>query len=495
MVDACTNRVIDRATCLSLPGRRLVVESTLKHPSSTAETPNPVGFSPSRKRPKGAFKGIGFILAIWVQQIFGKGLLPNRRSLSALMAIANVVDVDGRWCYFFLENLAQRSGGTLSLSSLKRAIDDLAGAGIVRKLTRSESIDFFAKDIERGRSPYQLPCVLELLVPAKDYPELVLEDINACRAKLGEEPLNSHNRPSLKRRSTPAHIGRAPSSNRPTDCSPGDGSDAEVDGSVRGTSTTGEQTRQKTRPGPFEIIDRIPGIYLADPEADRGRLKEAVAKLLRQGLSVGDARALLSGLDPLRRLFPGLMWRMRNMGAARQYLDGSLGGGIHGSNLLTPSWPVLGEDDDPFGQPEQFLVDPHGRVDGTCPKHHNTRNIPGGNCVICGRLCRSVPGELMHEPEPGAAALPEEVPELRAVDLSPAEKSALDPELLGRMGDSMNRAARDHTFEPVLRNGLWIPPGVGLRPKAQAAVDQARKLLGSIQSLTDTPEPEQAEAC
>jgi hypothetical protein len=65
------------------------------------------------------------------------------------------------------------------------------------------------------------------------------------------------------------------------------------------------------------------------------------------------------------------------------------------------------EDDDPFAKPEQFLVDRHGRADGTCPEHHNTRNFPGGDCVICGRRCRSVPVPPEDQPEVGQ---PKELP-------------------------------------------------------------------------------------
>lgn len=476
------------------------MESTLTHPSSTSETPNPAGFSPPRKRPKGAFKGIGFILVIWVQQLHRKGQLPSLRSLAALMTLADIVDADGRWCFYFLDKLVERSTGTLSVSSLKRAIDDLAGAGIVRKLTRSETIDFFAEDIKKGRSPYQLPCVLELLVPAEDYPALVLEEINACRAKVGEEPLTEHNRPPLKRGRTPAHIGGSPSSNRPTDCSPGDGSDAEVDGSVRGTSSTGEQTRQKTRPSPFQIIDRIPGIYLTDPETDRGRLKGAVVKLLRQGLSVDDARSLLAGLDPLRRPFPALMGRMRDMEAARRYLDGSLGRGIHASNLPTPSWPT-GEDGDTFDHPEKFRVDSRGKATGTCPKHHNTRNVPGGNCLICGRLCRSVPNELMHEPELGDAAARPVVPVPETLDLeldlSLPESDGLNPTVLGQMDDSLKKAGRAPADKRGSRGELWLPSDSRLSPKAQASVDRARQQIEKARKPKDldTPTSDQAKAC
>ncbi|GHC81595.1 hypothetical protein GCM10007079_21720 [Nocardiopsis terrae] len=428
------------------------MESTLTRPRSTSETPNPSGFSPPRKRPRGAFKGIGFILAIWVQQVYRRGVLPTLRSLSALLAIADVVDADGRWCYFLLENLAERSGGTLSVSSLKRAIDDLVEAGVVRKLTRSETIEFFARDIERGRSSYQLPCVLELLIPAEDYPEVVLEEINACRAQLGEEPLDSCNRPSLKRRGTPVQIEPAHSSDRPTDCFPGDCSDEGADGSVRGSESTGEQTRTKPRNGPFGLIDRIPDTFLSDPVADRVRLGAAVEKLLCQGLSVDDARGLISGLEALRRPFPALMWRMRNMRSARQYLDGLLGRGIH-SGLPAPSWPVPGEGD-PFAQPERFLVDSQGRANRTCPEHGSTRNVPGGTCVICGRRCRSVPGELMHEPVP--APSPENGP--RPAKPSPAPEEGLDPELLARMSASLSGGS---TPGPVRAPRVKRGPGQG----------------------------------
>jgi hypothetical protein len=191
--------------------------------------------------------------------------------------------------------------------NLKRAIDDLVEAGIVRKLTRSEIVEFFTGDIERGRSPYQLPCVLEILVPAKDYSERALSEINTCRARLGEEPLTAHNRPPLERRSTPAQVEPAPSSNRATDCSPGDCSGIEANSSVRGTSSTGEQIRQTPQSGIFDIINRIPNSCLSSPEADRNLLALALEKLLHQGLGEADARALFSGMERARRPFPMLI--------------------------------------------------------------------------------------------------------------------------------------------------------------------------------------------
>ncbi|GAB3689497.1 hypothetical protein [Nocardiopsis oceani] len=429
------------------------MESTASNLSNTSETPNPAKFSPPRKRPRGAFKGIGFILAIWVQRMHRAGLLPTLRSLSALLAISDAVDADGRWCFFLLENLAGRSGGTLSVSSLKRAIDDLAAAGVVRKLTRSETLGFFAEDINRGRSVYQLPCVLELLVPAEDYPELVLAEINACRAELGEEPLNAHNRPPLTRRWTRAHTEPTPSSDRPTDCSPGYSSEDEAPGSVRGSASTGEKNRQKLRSGLFGIIDRIPDAFLSDPETDRERLGRAVENLLRQGLSAGTLRTLFSGIERLGRPFPALMHRLRSPRAARAFLDGSLGRGIHAPGTLVPSWPVpVG--DDAFAQPEQFPLDSQGRANRTCPEHDATRNAPGSTCVICGRRCRSVPGELIHEPtrktpdvsEPSGHPDPAEVQKpVRGVSDPDVPREGLDPELLERMAASLDVAGRRRT--------------------------------------------------
>ncbi|WP_017580151.1 hypothetical protein [Nocardiopsis valliformis] len=463
------------------------MESNASALSSAAQTPNPIGFSPARKRPQGAFKGIGFILAIWVQEIFIQGLVPSLRSLAALMAIAKAVDADGRWCFFLLENLAQRCG-KLSVSSLKRGIDDLVEAGIVRKLTRSETIDFFAEDIKRGRSVYQLPCVLELLVPAEDYPELVLEDINACRTKLGEEPLNAHNRPSLKRTSTPAHIGRAPSSDWSTDSFPGDFSHTEVDNSVRGTSSTGEQNRQKPRGGLFGIIDRIPNIFLANPVADREQLALAVEKLLRQGLGEAEVRSLLWGRERLRRPFPALMRRLCDMSAAHRYLNGTLGRGIHGSSLPTPSWPVPGEDS-PDTQPKQFPVDDQGKATGTCPEHKNTRNVPGGTCSICGRRCRSEPGQLLPEPVAELNAPPQDALLPQPPQVALPEDPSLDPQTLVQMAASLNGTGRTPAEEPVLKGGLWLPAGSKPAPNARPLAAWARERIKQAPKPTTPDAP------
>ncbi|MGW5878135.1 hypothetical protein ACWFMI_16480 [Nocardiopsis terrae] len=454
------------------------MESSASTPSRTSETPNPAGFRPPRKRPRGAFQGIGFILAIWVQQVFRRGALPTLRSLSALLAIADVVDADGRWCYFLLENLAQRSGGTLSVSSLKRAIDDLVEAGVVRKLTRSESLEFFARDIERGRCVYRLPCVLELLVPAEDYPDVVLEEINACRAQLGEEPLTVHNRPPLKRRRTPAQVDLAPSSDRPTDCSPGDGSDAEVDSSVRGTSSTGEQTRQRPRIGIFCLINRIPNSFLSSPETDRDMLALAVEKLLRQGLGEPDVRALFSGMERLRRPFPALMRRLGNITYALDFLNGSLGRGVHTPPLRTTPWPVSDGGETSI-RPGEFRLDSLGRATGTCPAHENTRNLPGGNCTICGQPCRSEPGQIMPKPGRGATPPPQRAPR-SAPGPEPSDpppgsaEAALVPELRARMLVSLNGGERAPAANPVAKSTVRPVRASGLSPQTLALLDQLR---------------------
>ncbi|WP_239646043.1 hypothetical protein [Nocardiopsis valliformis] len=470
------------------------MESNASTPSSTAETPNPAGFSAPRKRPQGAFKGIGFVLAAWVQKVRRKGLLTKSRAVVALMAIADAVDADGRWCYFLLENMANKPSCTLSVSSLKRAINDLVEAGIVRKLTRSETIDFFAEDIGRGRSPYQLPCVLELLVPAKDYSERALVEINTCRARLGEEPLTAHNRPPLKRRPTPGQGEPAPSSNRATDCSPGDVSHTEVDSSVRGTSSTGEQTRQKPRTGIFSIIDRIPSSFLSSPETDRNLLARAVEKLLHQGLSEPDARALFSGMERVRRPFPLLMRRLCSLKNALDFLNGDLGRGVHTSRLSPPS----GSDSDEEKTSTRckgFRLDSLGQATGTCPEHATTRNIPGGRCKICGELCRSEPGQTMPKPQQGADTParggPESAPAPEPSGPTPGAEEDLDPELKAQMLDSLNDGGeRAPTAQPDSKSTVRPARASGLSPRTRALLDQLHEKLTRSRRPdgTDTPE-------
>ena len=470
------------------------MESTASALAKTPETPNPLGFSPARKRPRGAFEGVGHILALWVLRLYRKGLLPTPRSFLLLSALADIVDVDGRWCFYHLENLAARCNGFLSVSSIKRAIDDLVEIGLVRKLDRSQTLDFFAADIARGRSVYRLPCVLELLVPAESYPEPVLAEINECRAALGEEPITPHSRPPLKPR-TPVHGEPGPGSDRPTDSFPGDSSGNGAAGSVRDSVSTGEEERQKQQNGPYGIIARIHDRCLAEPRADRQRLAMAVHRLLRQGLSVREARALFSGLDRLQRPFPALIWRMRSLEAAQAFLAGILGRGIDAPGSSPAQWPITGEAE-PFSQPERFLVDSQGKATHTCPEHGSIRNEPGGTCAICGRRCRSVPDEVMHDPLPDPATRTEDEPAPAEHEAQPpaAAGEGLDPWLQALMAASLAGAggAAAPPSPPAPDVSPWKPLGSGISPQSRAIIDGLREDLEARGAAGPIPRPRTA---
>ena len=467
---------------------------TASAPFNASESPNPFGFPPAAKRPVGVFTGIGFILPLWVQRMFREHRLPTSRSLTLIMALSDIVDVDGRWCFYHLDNLAERCGRLLSVSSLKRAIEDLVRVGLVRKLDRPQTLDFFAADIARGRSTHRLPCVLELLVPADAYPGPVLAEINECRAALGEEPITPHSRPPLKRK-TPTHGELGPSSDRATDPFPGDSSGDGAGGSVRGSASTGEQERQRQQSGPCGIIARIHDQCLADPQADRQRLAMAVHHLLSQGLGVREARALFSGLDRLKRPFPALMSRMRSLKAAQAFLIGALGRGVNASGPSAPKWPMP-EEAEPFSRPERFLVDPQGKATHTCPEHQSTRNEPGGRCAICGRRCRSVPGEVMHDPAPEPAAPAEEgpAPVERPAQPPGAGEGGLDPQLQERMVASLAGAggAAPAPSPPGPGISPWQPLASGISLKSRAAIDELREGLGDKGVAGRVPHPRTA---
>lgn len=464
-------------TCQTQEGDN-AMESTASALSSTSETTNPPGFSPARKRPRGAFEGVGHILALWVLRLYRKGLLPTPRSFMLLSALADIVDIDGRWCFYHLENLAARCNGFLSVSSIKRAIDDLVELGVVRKLNRSQTLDFFADDIARGRSVYRLPCVLELLVPAESYPEPVLAEINECRAALGEEPITSHSRPPLKPK-TPAHGELSLSSYRATDSFPGDSSGNGVGGSVRDSMSTGEEERQKQQNGPHGIIARIHDRFLAEPQADRQRLATAVDHLLSQGLGVREARALFSGLDRLKNPFPALMSRMRSLKAAQAFLAGTLGGSVNTLGPSSPNWPTP-DDPEPFSRPERFLLDSQGKATHTCPEHSSARNEPGGTCAICGRRCRSAPHEIMHDPAPEWAAQPEEghAPAEHETQPPAVPEEELDPQLQALITASLAEASKAAPpSPPTLTLSPWKALSSGISPASRTVVDDLRDLL------------------
>lgn len=453
------------------------MESTSLDPCATPETTNSDRKFIARKRPQKAMEGVGHILMLWVHRSYGKGLLPSLRSLPMLMTIADAVDADGRWCYLLLETMVERSHGLLSLSSAKRALKDLMRAGLIGKLDRRQTLAFFARDIAAGRSIHHLPCVWELLIPAEDFPEPVLAEINAFRIELGEEPITPENRPKLTK---PVRVQNDPTprSDRPTDLFPEDHSTSETPSSVRGCVGTGEQTRQTPPSGPHARIARIPDRFLFDPVADRRRLGRAVDDLARQGLGVSDLVALFRGMEQLTRPFPALMRRLRSLEAAQAFLNGSLGRGVTPDGLPAPAWPSsTPEGGDPLDHPPRFKVDARGTALGTCPVHHSIRNVPGGFCSGCGHPCRSVPGEVVHPPvrprpelEPGPEPEPEPEPGGEG-HRDPVEVPDVDPELMERMRASFANAGSTPRTEPE--------PAPAYPPARRRIIDDLRQRLAA----------------
>ena len=442
------------------------MESTSLSPCATPETTDSARNFIARKRPQKAMEGVGHILMLWVHRSYRKGLLPSLRSIPMLMTVADAVDADGRWCYLLLETMVERSHGLLSLSSAKRALKDLVRAGLIRKLDRRRTLAFFARDIAAGRSVHHLPCVWEVLIPAEDFPEPVLAEINAFRAELGEGPITPENRPKLSK-PVRVHNDPTPRSDRPTDLSPGDHSTNEPPSSVRDCVGTGEQTRQIPPSGPHARIARIPDRFLFDPVTDRKRLGHAVDDLARQGLATSDLTALFRGMERLTRPFPALMRRLRSLRAAQAFLNGSLGRGIL-DGASSPAWPPSAlKHGDPFDDPPRFKVDARGTALGTCPVHYAIRNVPGGFCSGCGHPCRSVPGEVVHPPAP-----PRPEPEARGEDRGdPTEDPDIDSELLERMRESFADTGSAPPTEPE--------PALAYPPARRRIIDDLRQRLAA----------------
>lgn len=466
------------------------MESTPSTLSSTAETANPLGAYVIRKRPLKSMRGIGFIPLLWVATALQEGLFPSRRSYCVASIIARSGDCDGRYCYLFLKNMVERGGRILSESSIKRGVNELVEAGLVRKLTRQQTRTFFAQDIAEGRKwGDRLPNVLELLIPAEAYPEQVLAEINQVRAELGEEPLDETTRP-YPSVGTTGHIGTDEGADCTEDCCHSDLCSRKNPASVRDCVCTGGQDQKNSQNGPYEIIARIHHQYLSDPVADRERLTKAVDDLLDQGLSVKEARALFSGLKGLDRPFPALMSRMRDLRTAQAFLSGSLGKGINASASTSAAWSTT-NDAAPFSHPEQFLLDSQGKANYTCPDHWHTRNEPGGTCAICGRLCRSVPGEVMHDPvavpAPRADPRSENEPAYADQDTEPsiAPGQELDPQLKELMVASLQEAGRSIPPPfPLPGGGFWTTLGSGISPKSRTLIAATRR------RLQEAPRPE-----
>ena len=183
----------------------------------------------------------------------------------------------------------------------------------------------------------------------------------------------------------------------------------------------------------------------------------AVENLLRQGLSVHEACALLAESEKLHRPFPALMQRLHSLANARAFLDGKLGRGVHRPWNAKVEWPGETQQDqgttDSFDRPPRFALDAQGKADKTCPEHPGVRNHPGGRCDLCQGPCRDVPGEIVHplastpasgDSDEGQRTLSGLIPSPRSgQDPGPPPVDPLqedpDPELLERMGASMER--------------------------------------------------------
>lgn len=284
-------------------------------------------------------------------------------------------------------------------------------------------------------------------------------------------------------------------------------------GSVTPTS---KEAPTKKRDGLWDLLARIPDRLLLSPEADRATLGHKAQSLLRAGLSEDQLRALLSGIEGLGRPFGALLLRMASLKNALAFLDGKLGQGVHSPWGSATAWPAPGEgfgagstrleptdsdQGDAFAHPPEFDVDVNGAVDRTCPEHPTVRNVPGGCCALCGRPCRSSPGEILHPPAergPGRPGPRSDRPSRRGTGLVPAPRpgratdraaedsgpvdAELDPGWLERMLRSLNQEGR----RPLgrLRPGEGAPPGragVGRDPGvARAGADRVRQALARV---------------
>ncbi|OKI23018.1 hypothetical protein A6A08_18345 [Nocardiopsis sp. TSRI0078] len=419
--------------------------------------------------------------------------------------IADATDADGRWCFLRLGTIVKRCGGTASLSTVKRAIDALVREGLVRRLSPSQTREFFHDDIaEELRWAKHLPVVLELMIPAGDFPPPELEKINHRRAELGEEPLTEQSRPRLRARKR-VHSEPGAGSQRATDLSSGDPSPSELCPSVPGSPTTdrapareapdghgvaaGGGARREPSGRALELLAHVPDAALRNPGPDRAALAHAVDRLIGQGLGQEELVALLDGLHAPRRPFAALMRRVGSAEDARAFLDGRLGAGVHrpGRGASSPGlggvpMPRCGEvgsegdggdDGDLFAGPVEFVVDARGTAPRTCPDHPGVRNVPGGICRVCGRACRSVPGEIMHPPAPAvtAPAPRAEAPAPGSALDVPVEEVGADPAVLELMRASLEGPRREGPRRPARAAGR--APGV----VARAAVEAVRERL------------------
>lgn len=492
------------------------MESTLSLPRPVSETGISVGSFIARQRPRGVMDGIGFAPALWVCDQLRTGLFPSHKAYFVALAIAQAVDADGRWCYLLQETMAQRTSNFLSPSSIKRGLSELLQAGIVRKLAPLATRIFFAEDLASGRRRADnLPAVLELCIPAREYSPLALAQINQVRRDLGEESLDENTRPPLTpagkaqrpgpsagpvvprprapeptpppqngthqsdvpEQVTAAHCERHEGSQGPTDLFPNNLSTTGAGACVRGTSSTGAE--------PLELIARIPNALLTNPRTDRQALRGAVHDLAAAGLPNEQISALLGGADRLRRPFPGLMSRLSSLKRAQQFLAGRLGQGVHQPLWPAPQWPAGTVTDEP-----EFDLDPRGLAPRTCPDHPGVRNEPGTACRVCSRPCRTAPGQGPPEsppsvpaPRPGAwAADPDPKSPPSPLEVGPD----LEPELEPAYPDPALAQQIQHSLQQAGKATTQPPP----EPAPPAHPPQRRALLQSLRQRLSQAGPE-----
>ncbi|MBE2999523.1 hypothetical protein IDM40_12520 [Nocardiopsis sp. HNM0947] len=468
--------------------------------------------------------GIGFVPTMWVCDQLSAGLFPSFKAYLVALVIAKAADADGRWCFLRQQSMIERCSGFLSLSSIKRGLSELLEAGIVRALDPQPARDFFAEDLRLGRRRADnLPAVLELCIPAREYSPHALAQINRVRQDLGEEPLDETTRPPL----TPARLEPRPSAPapsvvpRPRDpestptpqngtqqsdvpepataahCEPHEGSQRTTDLSSNNLSSTGAgacvRGTSSTGRGPIDLIARIPNAALTNPHTDRQSLAGAVHDLAAAGLPTEQISALLGGADRLKRAFPGLMSRMSSLARAQRFLAGRLGRGVHGPLWpAPPTWPAAQWPPDTFTDEPGFSVDAQGRAARTCPDHPGVRNEPGGSCRVCSRPCRSAPGQ---DPPMSPPPVPAPRPGTWAADPDPKDPSSpseAGPDLEAEPG--LEAACPDPALAQQIQQSLQQAGKASTQPPTEPAPPphppQRRDLLQSLRQQLSQAGPE-----
>ncbi|GAA4918024.1 helix-turn-helix domain-containing protein [Streptomonospora salina] len=407
-----------------------------------------------RKRPMGAMRGLGFIPSLWITTALKRGLIPSSRAHTVLAILADAVDADGRWCWLRITTIAARSGGTLSTSTVKRALADLEQARLIRRLPKSAVHAFFADDLAAGRrTGDRLPDVIELLIPASAFPTQTVEEINAVRAELGECPLTPTTRPdhaSTNMGHAAEHPGRDAGSDRSPDLCPED-PHPQTTSPTGPPSSTGTIPERSARipeprlpdppargtsadPAPSEAalhaLRLVPDAALAFPNADRRRLALRLDSLAAQGVSWDDLKATVAAADTATRPYAALMARLAGPASAHAWLARA---------------PKRAEK--PTGEPDSPA--PEREISAVCPSHPSIRPLASG-CPLC---AAAAPGRSTAHPAPGSAG-------------------------------SVRHTGTEDAHQAAGPHGLDAPNRrrVGLSPGARAAADSARAHLAELKA-------------